>query len=120
MTIGEQIKVARKRKGIRQQQLAGMIGTKASIISRYEHGDILPPVERLVSISEVLETEFVISCGVVSERMPSEEAATPGILPFTLFRESVPVATVSLTPRDAETINRLTCGLYLSLMEEEE
>lgn len=67
MTIGEQIKVARKRKGIRQQQLAGMIGTKASIISRYEHGDILPPVDRLISISEVLEMEFVISCGAVGE-----------------------------------------------------
>lgn len=54
MTIGKQIRAARKAAGVTHVELGKLLGVSQSVISKYESGDIDMPVSRLLDISEAL------------------------------------------------------------------
>lgn len=54
------LKKTRKRKQLTQYQLADMIGTKQSNISRFENGTYLPKLSFLAKLANSLDSEIVI------------------------------------------------------------
>lgn len=55
--IGENIKVARKAKGLTQRDLGEKIGKKYSTVQKYENGLIEPPISVIEEIAAVLEVD---------------------------------------------------------------
>lgn len=49
------LKEVRKRKGLKQSDIAEMIGTKQQIISQYETGADTPSLERLIEFAQILD-----------------------------------------------------------------
>lgn len=56
--IGEQIKAARKRKGMTQDKLAEAVNVTRASVANWETGRRLPDVEMLIKLQEVLECRF--------------------------------------------------------------
>ncbi len=54
ISLGDNIKVARKRMGMTQEELASQIGVTAQAVSRWESGAGLPDVSMIVPIARVL------------------------------------------------------------------
>lgn len=48
------LKEVRKQKGLKQTDLADMLGTKQQIISQYETGADTPSLERLIEFAQIL------------------------------------------------------------------
>ena len=61
-TIGENIKAARIRKGLTQQELAEALNTTKSAVSRYELGKREPRYRLLQEISSILGVMLLFSC----------------------------------------------------------
>jgi len=55
MSIGERIKSARKAKGLTQPAFADLLGKTTRIVQSYEYGDVLPSLDVIEKISEVLD-----------------------------------------------------------------
>lgn len=55
MTIGEHIMLLRKQKGVSQADLGRTIGTSGDIIGRYERDAMVPSIEVIIKIADVLE-----------------------------------------------------------------
>lgn len=55
MHLSDRLKEERRKKGLSQQELAGLSGTHYSNVGRYERGDAKPSAEILSKIAEVLE-----------------------------------------------------------------
>lgn len=53
----ERIRIARKKRGWTQDQLASAVGVKRSVISKYENGAISPSTDMLRQIAEALDVE---------------------------------------------------------------
>lgn len=51
-----ELRAARARKGITQQELSGMTGVTAKSISFYETGEALPNAKTLVALADALDT----------------------------------------------------------------
>ncbi|MCO3072300.1 helix-turn-helix transcriptional regulator [Pseudomonas aeruginosa] len=66
MAIGENIRKARERKGLRQEQVAEMAGIPLSTYKNYEHGKQPPPGDRLGAIARTL--------GVSADELVFEES----------------------------------------------
>ncbi len=58
--IRKQIKIARQFAGLTQAELASVLGIKQATVSKYEKGEIIPSVERLEKILDVLGYELQI------------------------------------------------------------
>ena len=56
----EQFKKARERKNLSQGELAKLVGTKQSAISRFESGRYNPSVEFLVKVADSLGKRIII------------------------------------------------------------
>ena len=56
--IGIEIKNTRKEKGLTQGELAKIVGTKQSAISRFESGRYNPTIEFLQELSTALQSEL--------------------------------------------------------------
>ena len=56
-SFGRRVKEARERLGMSRLQLAKLIGTSHSYISKVENGDITPTVTRAVQIARALRVE---------------------------------------------------------------
>ena len=54
MTIGENIRNARKAKGMRQEELANKIGVVRSVVSKYENGEIDISSSKVAQIADAL------------------------------------------------------------------
>ncbi|MBE6993013.1 MAG: helix-turn-helix transcriptional regulator [Ruminococcaceae bacterium] len=54
--IGNRIKLLRKQKGLKQDQLAAAIGVSPSAVSNYEQGTRVPKDDTLSALVEVLDT----------------------------------------------------------------
>ncbi len=52
--IGDNIKIARKRKGFTQEELASQIGVTAQAVSRWESGSGMPDISMIVPLAQVL------------------------------------------------------------------
>lgn len=55
MSLGENIKAARKKKGITQKELSEKIGKGFSTVQKYEIDVIVPPIGIINKIADVLE-----------------------------------------------------------------
>lgn len=55
MTIGEHIMLLRKQKGLSQSTLGKKIGTSGDIIGRYERNIMVPSIDVIIKIADVLE-----------------------------------------------------------------
>ena len=66
----DQIVTARLEKGITQSQLAEMLGTQRSNISRLEKGDHNPSVDLLLKIATVLNIDLNFQAAKMDEPLP--------------------------------------------------
>lgn len=57
--LGKRIRELRKRKGLKQEQLAEMVGLEPTSISNIENGYNYPSFQNLEKIAFVLDTNFV-------------------------------------------------------------
>lgn len=69
MTLGERIKLERKKKGITQKQLAEKINKGFSTVQKYEIDVITPPLDMIQKIADALEIS-------VMDLMPDTDKAT--------------------------------------------
>lgn len=53
--IGEQIKTARKAKGVSQEELAVRLGVVRQTVSKWENGMSVPDADVLIQIAELLD-----------------------------------------------------------------
>ena len=58
MTIGEHIMLLRKKKELSQAELGKKIGTSGDIIGRYERDIMMPSIEVIMKIADVLEVSI--------------------------------------------------------------
>lgn len=65
--IGDNIRIARKRKGLTQEELAGQIGVTSQAVSRWESGAGLPDISMIVPIAQVLSVSTDMLFGMDSE-----------------------------------------------------
>jgi len=56
MTIDERIQKLRKRKGLSQEQLADVLSVSRQAVSKWESGQSLPEIEKLIAMSVLFET----------------------------------------------------------------
>lgn len=61
--IMNKFRESRLKKGYTQDDLAKIIGVDRSTISRWENGDTLPRLHRLIFISELLEVDMNVLIG---------------------------------------------------------
>ena len=77
--LGQNIKSARKQKGLSQEQLADLVGYKVGTISKYEQGYRMPDIIMLRKIASALECNISEIAGamedVIVEESRFEEAA---------------------------------------------
>lgn len=52
------LRESRIKKGYTQEELAGIIGVDRSTISKWENGDMIPRVEKVILLSELLSIDL--------------------------------------------------------------
>ena len=62
--IGENLKIARKSKGISQTELAKRIGKSLRTMQMYENGESEPTISMLAELAEILETSLAQLLGI--------------------------------------------------------
>lgn len=69
MEYGEKLKMARKEKGISQEELANFLGTTKSTVSRWERSLTEPGIETMKRVSELLNKpiQYFLSDSIVEE-----------------------------------------------------
>lgn len=67
MKIGDNIRTARKRKGLTQEELAGQIGVTSQAVSRWESGAGMPDISLIVPIAQVLSVSTDMLFGMDRE-----------------------------------------------------
>lgn len=65
--IGDNIRIARKRKGLTQEELAGQIGVTSQAVSRWESGAGMPDISLIVPIAQVLSVSTDMLFGLDNE-----------------------------------------------------
>lgn len=65
---------ARKRRGMTQEELASQIGVSRQAVSKWETGETLPDLPKLMALANVLEVNMDALCG---RQAPGEEEARP-------------------------------------------
>jgi transcriptional regulator with XRE-family HTH domain len=53
--VGERIRTARERKGITAAELSRRVGIGSHVLWRYEHGRMLPGLDKLIAIARELD-----------------------------------------------------------------
>jgi transcriptional regulator with XRE-family HTH domain len=72
MTLGEHIALLRKRKKLSQSDLGKSVGTSGDIIGRYERNLIMPSVEVIIKIADVLEVSIDYLVGKISQEIDEQ------------------------------------------------
>lgn len=67
VNMGDNIRVARKRKGFTQEELANQIGVTSQAVSRWESGSGMPDISMIVPIAQVLSVSTDMLFGLDSE-----------------------------------------------------
>lgn len=113
MSVGEIIKIARKRKNITQVELANQINKSSRIIQKYESGEITPSIDTLKEISEILGVEQEISEEVSSLFSCSKKDKSSSLIKeyniVKVFYKSGGVDTLILDNINKDLINNLDC-----------
>lgn len=58
MSFGKRLLEARKKKGISQEEMAAMLGTKGSAVGRYERDEMKPSIEAASKMAKILEVSL--------------------------------------------------------------
>jgi transcriptional regulator with XRE-family HTH domain len=72
MTLGEHVALLRKRKKMSQAELGKQVGTSGDIIGRYERNLIVPSVEVIVKIADVLDVSIDYLVGNISQEIDEQ------------------------------------------------
>ena len=76
MTFHEHLTRRRKALGLSQEELAAKIGVSRQAVSKWETGDVVPDLNRLLALAEALNTSLDALCGREAAEPPA--AAAPG------------------------------------------
>lgn len=81
-TIEERIQELRKCKGLSQEQLADMLGVSRQAVSKWESGQSLPEIEKLMAMSALFEvtTDYILKGETPPQRNDKRSAAQMGSL----------------------------------------
>lgn len=75
MSFGENLQAARKRKGLSQEDLAGMLEVSRQAVSRWEMNEGYPEAEKLIALSTALEVSLD---HLLLDKSPAEPPAGQG------------------------------------------
>lgn len=76
MTFNEILLQERKRRGLSQEELAGMLNVSRQAVSKWETGDAMPDLPKLLTLADALDISLDTLCGRESQP-PRSEPATP-------------------------------------------
>jgi transcriptional regulator with XRE-family HTH domain len=97
--VSENIKYLRKRTGLTQEQMAGKLGIKRSLLGAYEEGRADPRINNLIKFSEIfgLSVDSIINSDLTGMREPElMQRASPG--------EKLKVLAITVDPKGRENI----------------
>lgn len=94
MSLGENIKIARKKMGMTQEELASQIGVTSQAVSRWESGAGMPDVSMIVPIARVLSVSTDALFGV-------EHVNTDEVLYEEIKQTYLKIEEEMLSPREA-------------------
>jgi len=106
MSLGKNLKRARKERGMTQMQLALEIGTSLSLVSKYESGKTVPRITAAARIAEALDISLDELIGTESSENPSGGEAPGG------YRKRI--ITAAINHRINQEIKRLSEGMNIS------
>jgi transcriptional regulator with XRE-family HTH domain len=66
--LGKQIRDARERRRLTQEELANRLGTSRPTLSAYENGKTAPPVDLVTEIARILEVDFTAAGFVIGRQ----------------------------------------------------
>lgn len=82
MTFHETLLQERKRRGLSQEELAGMVNVSRQAVSKWETGDALPDLPKLLALADALELSLDELCGRETvSAAPSSAYSTPSNSP---------------------------------------
>ncbi len=64
MSFGSKLLELRKKKGLSQEQLADLLGSKAPVIGRYERNEAKPSIDTAKRIADILEISLDYLTGI--------------------------------------------------------
>jgi len=109
MTIEERIQELRKSKGLSQEQLAEMLGVSRQAVSKWESGQSLPEVEKLIAMGEFfgVTIDYILKGDVLPTQDDSKQRTAP------LGSQIVSaVATMLILIGIVATFGQLSDGIY--------
>lgn len=76
MTIEERIQELRKSKGLSQEQLADILGVSRQAVSKWEGGQSLPEIEKLIAMSEIFEVsvDYILKGGPAAKQNDNRQS----------------------------------------------
>jgi len=77
MTFNEILLQERKRKGLSQEELAGMVNISRQAVSKWETGDAMPDLPKLLALADALDISLDELCGRDTSATPAAEPAVP-------------------------------------------
>lgn len=89
VALGQRIREARKRRGLRLEDVAGQVGINYATVSAYERGRAAPGVDKLRQIAQLLgvSADWLLGIGEPSSEVsPTEDAKFRELV--TLFEEA--------------------------------
>lgn len=81
MTFHEHLARRRKALGLSQEELAAKIGVSRQAVSKWETGDVVPDLNRLLALAEALDTSPDALCGREAAETPTAALAEPDAPP---------------------------------------
>ena len=75
MTFSQRLSQARKARGMNQETLAHQVGVSRQAVSKWETGDALPDLPRLLALADALELPLDDLCGREPPPSPSQPPA---------------------------------------------
>ena len=112
--IGEQIRAARKAKGLTQEGLASLLNMSRQGISHWESGRTLPDASMLLKLSQVLEFSFEANAPFSELSSPFAAADEPPAEPETAEKPKRRVKLLLIVVIAVVLLGSLVAGLLIS------
>ena len=75
MSLGEQIRAQRRKKGLSQERLPEMTGVSRQAVTKWEAGQTLPSTENLFRLADIFDVSVDVLVGTsVKQAAPAEQA----------------------------------------------
>ena len=98
-TFAEQLKAVRKERNIKQEWLANEINVSRPTISHWENGRVIPDIDTIKRLSQVLDYNFLAVEGVAEEAQTASEAAKIPAQPVAETTQETAVRQPETAPR---------------------